>query len=320
MTQTASMEAGAEAHKKALEPETQDPKTKLDPPKDQPITLSQPPGVGIHYGVPDKVYHRWEGLSSHRLNQLAEGDTPARLRYDMLHPKPPTDDQNIGTAAHYKVLEPDLFDKRVVKGLDHDHRSKANKASWATFEKENVGKIILKPEDYDKALVWGNNIMEHPAAAALREMAEAVELTLIWQFMGAWCKNRLDLWVPELEAIIDIKTGRETNDPDFEKAACNYGYHRQGGFYLEGANKCGLPAKYYILIVLEKAKPYWVKVRRMHEDMIWAGNDEMKQPKKIMAACYKYGEWPGYADEVETMNFPDWKIRQLIRDSRRSMR
>ena len=279
--------------------------------------LITPPDPGIHYGVPDAVYHSWEGISSSRLSQLCDGDTPGRLRYDMTHQKESTEDQQIGTAAHFKVLEPDLFDDRVIEGLAHDRKSKANKAAWAKFEEENAGKIILKPDNYKKANRWAARVAEHPVAGGLRRMAEAVELSLIWMFMGVYCKARIDMWVPELQAIVDIKTGRETNDKDFEKAACNYGYHRQGAFYLEGAKECGLDAKHFILIILEKPAPCWVKVRRMKDSMIWAGEDELKQPKKVMATCYKHNTWPGYSDDIEDMDLPDWKIRQLVWEGRR---
>jgi hypothetical protein len=279
--------------------------------------LIQPPEPGIHYNVPDNVYHSWEGLSSHRLGQLCEGDTCGRLRYDMQHNKPPTEDQNIGTAAHYKVLEPDLFEERVVEGLHHDRKSKANKQAWANFEKENAGKIILKPDNYEKGQKWADRIMDHPTAGGLRRMAKAVELSLIWMFMGVYCKARIDMWVPELQAIVDIKTGKETNDKSFEKAACNYGYHRQGAFYLEGAKACGLDAKHFILIILEKPAPCWVKVRRLKESVIWAGEDALAPEKVKMAKCYKTGHWPGYSDDIEDLDLPDWKIRELVREGRR---
>ncbi len=286
--------------------------------------LIQPPDPGIHYDVPDVVYHSWEGLSSHRLGQLAEGDTPARLRYDMTHEKPPTEDKSIGTATHYMVLEPDKFDRRVAqwpwdekKGKDLERKSKADKETWEKFAVENTGKVILKKAAFDKARRFTDRIMDHPAANGLRDMAEAVELSLIWNWQGVVCKARVDMWVPELQAIVDIKTGKETNDLDFERAACNYGYHRQGAFYLEGAKECGLDAKHFILIILEKPEPLWVKVRRMKESMVWAGEDELKQPKKIMATCYKHGVWPGYSDDIEDMDLPDWKIRQLVMEGRR---
>jgi len=72
--------------------------------------------VAVQPGVyPDAIaddYHKWDALSSTRMNWM--GRSPAYCRYMIDHPHEPTAAMRLGTACHFAVLEPGLFEARYV--------------------------------------------------------------------------------------------------------------------------------------------------------------------------------------------------------------
>src|SRR6185503_13815919 len=111
--------------------------------------------VGLHHGVPMREYLKIDALGSSRLEHLAV--SPLHYRYMSTQPDEETDAQELGTALHVAVLEPDLFDSAYVIEPDiariggaKPRATNAYKEAVATLEFE--GRTVLKAEAMAKVL------------------------------------------------------------------------------------------------------------------------------------------------------------------------
>jgi len=272
---------------------------------------------GIYPGILDKVYHAHDGASSHRLGTLADGNCPAQLRYDMLNPEDSTDDKNMGTATHTAVLEPEDLEKKVVRGLQIQKRSKVDKETWAHFEMEHYGKIILPFKKFDAMMEMEKKVRAHPGLARLLAMAGDTELTVAGEcpLTGVPTQVRLDKYIPELKMILDLKTvagkfGSRPNPIRFKRDLGNYGYHRQGHIYEKIAVQQGLEVEHYVIAVVQKDPPHFVYLVRLDEQALEIGGIELEQAQRIFAECWENNDWPDYGEGITDITVEDWRLRK----------
>lgn len=121
------------------------------------------PEVGIYEDVPADTYHAWDAASNSRLSHLLR--SPAHCREAIDNPPDPTPAQILGTAAHYCILEPDLFEQRyTVPG-----RCEATKRDGQRCT--NVGVVCRNGE-------WFCGVRGHDPGADYTEHFEAVHAEL----------------------------------------------------------------------------------------------------------------------------------------------
>lgn len=272
---------------------------------------------GVLPGILDSEYHRHDGMSSHRLGSLADGNCPAQLRYDMLNPEDATDDRNMGTAVHTALLEPDLLEAKVVRGLQIPKRSKADKETWASFEMEHHGKIILPFKMYDKMGEMIRMVRDHKGLSKLLDMPGDTELTVAGPcpVTGVPTQIRIDKYIPQIGTFLDLKTvagkfGSRPNPRRFKSDLGKYGYHRQGRVYTDIGEQQGLIADHYVIGVIQKDPPHFVYLRRLDEQALDIGGIELEQPRRQFAECWDSGEWPDYGTDIEDITVEDWRLRK----------
>jgi hypothetical protein len=81
------------------------------------------PAVGIHFGVPDSVYHSWPALSASGIRKLAASPTLFYMTTPWLHPAEEEEEEKawatIGKAYHARILEGKAaFDERYCIKLE----------------------------------------------------------------------------------------------------------------------------------------------------------------------------------------------------------
>jgi hypothetical protein len=282
--------------------------------------------VEILRDLPADQYHRLVYASNSRLSDLEQ--SPAHMRHRMLNPEPPTPALVLGTAAHDMILE--KRDRVTVSGQCCAKTGKGARCSnlgsryhaggwWCNVKGhgpvgpgDEVGKAILTPDEYHVLQSTANAVQIHPAAAQLLDSRTETELTVIWTDpeTGVRCKLRTD-GIAAGVVTFDLKTCPDASPREFEKSIFNWGYHRQGAFYLDGLREVGFEVETFCVIAVEKTAPFGVCVYEIQEEALRIGREENARLLRIWAECEASDHWPCYPTTIQTIGLPRWAARQL---------
>lgn len=265
---------------------------------------------GWYYDIPEDVYHSWNLCSNSRLSVIRDS-SPAHLRYQIEHPEQPTEALLLGSATHYAILQPGLFDLRYFALPDCDRRTKDGKAEYESCIAANPGKIPLKAAAYEScrnmaAAVWANL-----DARILLESLGQLELSGIFERDGVLCKMRVDKLSEEYGATIDVKTCQCAHPREFERVIYNRGYHRQGAFYVDGAWCLESPFVDHFIIAVEKEPPYATVVYKLTADALDLGRKELNELLATYRRCVESQSWPGYPEGLVEIGVPVWAFKTL---------
>lgn len=252
-------------------------------------------------------------VSKSHLDLVAKSPLHYWARYldpDRVEPEP-TAAMLLGTALHTHVLEPDTCqDRYVIAPEGIDRRTKAGKEAWAEFEAAAAGKTVLSKPDAEQIMRMGESVLTHPAASLLLDQLPGkAETTWMWTDAATElrCKCRPDWLTDDGSLIIDLKTTEDASPRGFERSVANYRYWVQAGFYVEGLHRAtGKRPDQFIFICVEKKPPYAVAVYAAAAEMIEAGWKQAQLDLEVLATCKAANAWPGYSDQIETINLPPW--------------
>jgi hypothetical protein len=188
-------------------------------------------------------------------------------------PKPPTESQAFGTAAHAMLLEPDTFEQRFLRGPNGPLNKNPGKAEWdaCKAEAEANGMVPLKGDHWDACMVARDRVWSHPAASMILQQAAARETAVVWEDHGVLCKCRPDLWTTG-RLLVDCKTTVDPSPDGFERSMGKYGYHCQLAFYGRGLRANGIDVAVESIIAIENEWPHAVAVHEIEPAAIAQGN------------------------------------------------
>lgn len=278
------------------------------------------PGVGIHYDVPEAIYHALgrQFASNSRLSQLMRSPAHLKAYLDGARDDDSTDATRMGSAIHCAILEPDHFGARygcASQGIDR--RTKAGKDEWAELQFRFGPDRVLKADEHRVCLAVRDAVLVHSAAKGLLR-TEHKELTLIADHDGLLVKSRLDAYNPYIgerdHTIVDIKTTQDASPRAFERTIFARGYHRQGALYIRSARMHKLPVRHFVIIAVEKDPPYAVAVYRLDEGTIDAGAQQVAKLIPRYRECLATDTWPGYGDGVQDIALPAYAWSQIDED------
>jgi hypothetical protein len=272
---------------------------------------------GIYAGIDAADYHADRdmapapSLSSSGARKLLTA-CPAVYWYEREHPPEPSEALDVGTAAHEWLLEGETWPQRfTVLPADHSGATKEGKARVAAIRE--AGKRPLRAEDFATIRAMKAALEAHPFAGAAFKNGRA-EQSVYWQDSetGIWCRARPD-WLPSAGSIlVDYKTCRSAAPEDLRRAIADYGYHQQAAWYCDGVRAVGaIERPGFAFVFQEKAPPYCVVVVALSETALqWGGLLNMRA-RRVFADCLAAGRWPGYADDVVTLELPAWAEKRL---------
>ena len=234
---------------------------------------------------------------------------------------PPPEDTSafrLGSAVHCAVLEEKQFSARYIQKPDCERRTKEGKIQFAEFAAQHADKTLLDADEMQQVVAMREAIAAHPLASQLLGdgLAETTWRKEQPNALGA-LQCRTD-WFSSLGCelsdgkpyALDIKTV-ESLDSDafrnFERAAFNYGYHRQAGFYLPLINEIfqwSVSRMYYVAV--EKAEPYGCAVYTLSDDAIARGQDENIADLVRLKRSLEMNEWPNIDPTLHELKLPAW--------------
>jgi len=254
---------------------------------------------GLHPNIPMRAYLAIDAMGSSRLEHLAI--SPLHYRYMSTQPDVETDAQELGTALHVAVLEPDLFKEKYVIEPDTALIGGAKPRATNAYRQEVArlefdGRTVLKAEAMARVLAMREAILGHPHAARVLENAPEREVTGLWLNGKTLCRGRFDAMGPGV--LADIKTTRKLKD--FSPwTLTRLGYYRQAGHYVDGARKLGRETKHFFFIAVENNPPHDVGVFVLDEELIEVGRVECEALMARLARCERTGVWPGMYPEIQ---------------------
>lgn len=269
-------------------------------------------GVGIWRGIEEEEYHASRAVSRSDLWTIYT-KTPAHYRFAEPVEKPAFD---FGAAVHTGILQPHLFDKKVMKG-PKDRRGNLWKDMAA--EATNQGKKILPAPEFEAVQLIIDTVAAHPLLNSLVTSQNAlVEHTVFWReetgdgdFIP--CRARPDLVRPDLGLIVDVKTTTSASVNDFAKSIATYGYHLQEYWYVRGWSMAGgLPLKGMVFVAIEKEAPFALQVFELDPSSVADAGAVCQKALGIYNLCEAEGRWPGYPDEVQQISLPRWGYRETV--------
>ncbi len=258
------------------------------------------------------AYHRHTAVSKSHLDLVARSPLHYWARYldpNRIQPEP-TPAMVIGSALHTHVLEIDTWDENYVTLPDGiDRRTKQGKAEWESFSAASSGRTVLSKSDAELVMRMGQAIYAHPAAAFLLQRPGQAERSYFWtdEATELECKCRPDWMTSDGQLIVDLKTTEDASPAGFRKSISAWRYHVQAAHYLTGVEVAtGQRPEQFIFICVEKKPPHAVAVYAASAEMVAAGERTAETDLARLALCRQTGEWPGYSDQIETIDLPFW--------------
>ena len=257
-------------------------------------------------GITNAEYHGSGELSRSTAWSLLQS-CPAKVRYDMNHPKPSSPALVIGSGFHTATLEPEkLDDEFAVKPSEIDGqgpRTKHYKESFELMQKSEPDKQWLAPADYDLILEMAGSALDNPVLRHyMADINKVVEGTGYFEMEGAKCKVRPDLYIPGAGVVIDLKSTQDASNRGFTKSVRQFGYLFQACWYMHALRLLGEKPKQFVFIAVEKTAPYATAAYTIKESDINKQFSNMERACQLWATCQSSGIWPGYSDMVETLD------------------
>lgn len=245
----------------------------------------------------------WSKLKSMRVS-------PMQYLHDLKAEQEDKEALRIGLAAHAYILEPELFSTRFVCYREDKSKGEGARKKWYAFKEqaEKEGKVILSPDEHDRAVGAAQAVLAHPVAIQFftggsKEMA--------WQWTdeatGLLCKGRCDQW---LRKMVELKTTRNIIPRLFAQDAARLGYHAQAAFYVDGLRAHGVDVDDEpIMVTVQNVTPHDVVVYRIPGYVIDIGRDLYRELLIRLKHCQACGVWPGVVPEQPVdFELPEWAV------------
>lgn len=264
------------------------------------------PGV---YQLPEEAYHADPAISRSFLWTLYS-KTPAHA---VGEERKKSDAFDLGSAVHMAVLEPNLFQHKVVEGPENRRGNR-----WKDLQEEAVenGQVLLIEADYEHCLRMRDAVHRNPTANKAIVGDDALfEMSAFWQDpeTGLMCRVRPDLMRPKLKLMVDLKTTASASAHKFQKSIADYGYHVQEGMYRDGWEEAtGNTIDGFVFICLEKEPPYACALYELEAADVEEGRAIYTKALINYAGCLDKGEFHGYPQTVQKINLPHWAYKETI--------
>lgn len=271
-------------------------------------------------------YHGGPGVSKSHLDAIA-GASPLHYWHKYINPNreraEPSQALIMGSAIHSIVLEPDLFTGEYIT-VPEDAPKRATKAQinakkpspdavasieyWTAFEKENAGRIILEPDDYQTCLNIRDVVYRHPVAAGLLSGGKAEQsFYAIDKETGELIKCRTDYMHDSGAMIVDLKSTEDASPDGFGKSAANFRYPIQTAWYYDVLDQAfGERPEDWVFLAVEKKPPYAIGVYFIEADHVARARIAARRDFLRIVEHKRANHWPDYGSVPLPLALPAW--------------
>jgi hypothetical protein len=259
--------------------------------------------------MPDSEYFAADGVSKSKLT--------AFMKIEDQEPETSTS-MAFGSLAHCMVLEPDCVNERYFVTSADRRGTKA----WSADEEEAAGRILVKREEYDQAMLLAQSILDHDEASRLIDGAKA-EMAVFWEDPGTGlpCKAKMDAFHDSDNALIlDLKTTQSIKKRDFAKSVMDYRYDIQAVHYTRGVQAHEYFVQDFLFIAVEKkakliagttARRHQIGLFRISPELYQIAERELDDGLKTFAYALRTGDWPVNTSAIQQIEAPTWKTEDF---------
>ncbi len=243
-------------------------------------------------------YRSYPAISGTELIYLAE--CPAKLLHKRNNPTEPTPAMQFGSLVHTLLLEPDQVSNRyAVMPEGMTRRGKEYEALLAS----SAGKELIKPDDYATARSMIQACKANPLVQNIFAQNRHNEYEVYWEELGVACKGKPDVYLPDINAVVDYKTCADANPKTFGYKVIDRGYLLQLVHYMAGLKQTFGLAEYpsAFIIAQEKEAPY---VSTVYELSVSKLSEAMAHRERLLITykeCLETGIWKGYSDTIVSL-------------------
>ena len=257
-------------------------------------------------GMSIEEYHSLAGfVSSSGLKELAKSPAHYKTYLESGNGKR-TPSMEFGDAAHNYILQPAEFERRYAV-MPSNIKVRRGK-EYEAFQEANAGKTVLAQDDIEALCGMADSLSRHTTASQLIRSDDGIaEMSCFFACpeTGIHCRFRPD-FLPGGDIIVDYKTTENASASEFPKACIKYGYDIQAALYLYGMEILTGVQHRFIFVAHEKKPPYEIGVYEASHAFIESGKVKMHRLLSTLMNCRETGVWPGYPDEIQTLDLPSW--------------
>jgi hypothetical protein len=259
-------------------------------------------GTICHASIPEDVYRSFWGMNYSQLKAFEK--SPSKYLYEKENPQKPSPAQELGSAIHSILLEPELFYKTYVVQPKFDRRTKDGKANAELWESQHQGKTALSYDEFNiceklRKVVDNDAFFKRFFNGGIAEsvfMAKDKATDII-------LKGKLDYYIPSKNVVIDLKTTDSAHPSSFIWDIKKYGYHNQGAFYYDLVERAtGVKPEAYIIIAVEKNKDCDMQAYFLGEEELEICRNRYMNWLLRFKECHDKGEFPGYERQFIEFN------------------
>jgi len=290
-------------------------------------------GPGLYMDVPAEAYHSHPAISRSILAEAAR-KSPLHGLYSWRaeEEESSSDAMDLGTAAHAKVLEPDLFGSRfdvapeecsatLGSGDPCTYSAKyRHGGEWYCGTHAPDGEPddieVLKSSHYYTVEGMDAALREDPdAAPLLYQLPGLAEATILFDDpeTGLRCKARPDriICLPnEGVALVDLKTTKSAHPQDFRRKYARNGYWLQPAFYSAAVGSLGVASvRDFVFACVESQRPYAVQCYRPSSNDLAGARRRMGGLLDEMESALDTPR--GYADGVKELSMKRYQKDRL---------
>lgn len=239
--------------------------------------------------------------------KLIGQETPLAWKWQQDRPqeRKRTPAMDLGDAVHRAVLEPDLFETSVaVYEGKQDDRIEA----WRDFEAEHEGWTILKPAQYERAIMVRDAVARARATQTVLRQGLA-EQALLWTDpdTGEPVKSRPDFWNLDRGYVVDVKTTYSLKDKALDNAVAEHAYDVQAAMWHHGSAELpdeapSIKHTYHLWVATEGPPDF--RLRELSADWLESGSLLFQEWLHTYHVCKRKNEWPGYTKKIEPHPMP----------------
>ncbi|KYK44565.1 hypothetical protein A1D31_14305 [Bradyrhizobium liaoningense] len=269
--------------------------------------MTTSPGMkpGVYLKLDNEAYHAGPGISKSGLWTI-ETKSPAHYKFGEREESNAFD---FGDACHLAILQPNDFEKAVVRGPE-DRRGNKWKDVAEVCKADK--KLLLTSGDFDGVLAIRDTVHADPWINSIITSGDGVnEASGFWidPETGELCRCRPDRYRRDIKLILDVKSTASAHPDAFAKSVVNFGYHAQEAFYTDGWQACGQQVEGFAFLAFEKKPPYAYAVYELPPSIVEEGRAMMRKALNTYAECRKANRWPAYGDGVQELSFKRWSYR-----------
>lgn len=274
------------------------------------MTYPVRPGSSVVVDIPDEAYHRMPELSSSQAKALLE--SPAKFDYWRGKVRPPKSEYDLGHAVHAKVLGTGADVVEIPNDLlSADGGIRSNAAKEWVQQARDEGRVPLKASELRPINDAAESVLRHDKAAALLSQPGNPEVSILTidPMTDVPLRARFDyLPYPRSPRAIgvDLKTSRDASPRGFAKAVHDFSYDLQQEWYRHCYRLATGEEIEFAFVVVELEPPYLVGYYNLSDAFMEMGRAKGAEARTLFAECTRTGIWPGYDDDVITLEPPFW--------------